>query len=120
MSSNRLSIVDATAQLTAPGQMFEMDTATVLGTPMNVWKHAPATLRQILDLSLNHATREFLVYEEQRLTFDEHYRQPLPVLCTITFRSRVWPGAIEPSAKVPLPFVTAVPVGASRAMSGAV
>ena len=75
MSSNRLSIVDATAQLTAPGQMFEMDTATVLGTPMNVWKHAPATLRQILDLSLNHATREFLVYEEQRLTFDEHYRQ---------------------------------------------
>ena len=41
---------------------------------MTVWKHAAANLRQILDLSLRHAEREFLVYEAQRVTFGEHYR----------------------------------------------
>ncbi len=74
MSELPLSLVEATAQMTAPGQMFETERANVLGVDMTVWKHAPATMRQILDLSLNHATRDFLVYEEQRFTFDEHYR----------------------------------------------
>lgn len=41
---------------------------------LRVWKNAPATLRQILDLSLRHATLEFLVYEDRRYTFEEHYR----------------------------------------------
>ena len=53
--------------------MFETERATINGIEMNVWKHAPANLRQILDLSLNHATRDFLVYEDERITFDEHY-----------------------------------------------
>jgi long-chain acyl-CoA synthetase len=54
--------------------MFETERAIVDGIEMKVWKHAPATLRQILDLSLNHASRDFLVYEDRRFTFDEHYR----------------------------------------------
>ncbi|MHB8379577.1 MAG: class I adenylate-forming enzyme family protein [Acidimicrobiales bacterium] len=74
MSEARLSLEEATAQLTAPGQMFETERALVLGRELTVWKNAPATLRQILDLSLNHASRDFLVYDEQRYTFEEHYR----------------------------------------------
>jgi long-chain acyl-CoA synthetase len=54
--------------------MFETERTTVHGIEMTVWKHAPATLRQVLDLSLMHASRDFLVYEGQRFTFDEHYR----------------------------------------------
>lgn len=54
--------------------MFETERATVDGIEMKVWKHAPATLRQVLDLSLNHASRDFLVYEDRRFTFEEHYR----------------------------------------------
>src|ERR1700690_3380635 len=69
-----LSIADATAQMTAPGSMFETERTTVNGVEMTVWKHAPATLRQVLDLSLANPTRDFLVYEGQRFTFDEHYR----------------------------------------------
>ena len=74
MSEARLSLDEATAQLTAPGQMFETERAMVNGMELTVWKNAPANLRQILDLSLNHAARDFLVYEDRRHTFEEHYR----------------------------------------------
>ena len=74
MSDEVLSLARATAQMTAPGSMFETERASVHGIEMTVWKHAPATLRQILDLSLAHASRDFLVYEGQRFTFDQHYR----------------------------------------------
>lgn len=69
-----LSIRDATSQMTAPGQMFEIERAVVQGVEMSVWKHAPATLRQVLDMSQRYADRDYLVYEDYRLTFAEHYR----------------------------------------------
>ncbi len=72
--SGTLSITEATEQMTAPGQIFETDRADVNGVEMSVWKHAPANLRQLLDLSLTHGNRDFLVYEGRRWTFDEHYR----------------------------------------------
>src|ERR1035438_7242682 len=74
MSEVVLSLADATAQMTAAGSMFETERTSVNGIEMTVWKHAPSTLRQILDLSLAHASRDFLVYEGQRFTFDEHFR----------------------------------------------
>ena len=74
MSDTPLSLDDATRQLTAAGQMFETERVSVNGVEMTVWKHAPANLRQVLDISLTHAGRDFLVYEDQRLTFDQHYR----------------------------------------------
>jgi long-chain acyl-CoA synthetase len=74
MSDTPLSLDDATRQLTAAGQMFETERVSVNGVEMTVWRHAPANLRQVLDMSLNHAERDFLVYEDQRLTFDQHYR----------------------------------------------
>jgi steroid-24-oyl-CoA synthetase len=74
MSDDVLSLADATAKMTAPGSLFETERASVNGVEMTVWKHAPATLRQILDLSLSHASNDFLVYQGQRFTVDEHYR----------------------------------------------
>lgn len=71
--SGPLTIHDAGAILTAPGQMFETERANVRGIEMTVWKNAPQTLRQMLDLSLRHSDMEFLVYEEQRYSFREHY-----------------------------------------------
>jgi acyl-CoA synthetase (AMP-forming)/AMP-acid ligase II len=74
MSESTTSLLQADIQMTARGQTFEVDRATINGVEMKIWKHAPVNLRQILDLSLNHATKEFLVYEGQRFTFEEHYR----------------------------------------------
>lgn len=74
MSSEPLGLADATAQLCAPGQPFEIGTATIRGIELRVWKNAPATLRPVLDLSALHADKDFVVYEDERLTFDGHYR----------------------------------------------
>ena len=73
MSDAPLSLAEATAQLTAPGQMFETQRTVVSGLEMTVWKHAPQNLRVVLDLSRGHGDRDCLVYEEQRVNFEEHY-----------------------------------------------
>ncbi|HZU80568.1 MAG TPA: class I adenylate-forming enzyme family protein, partial [Acidimicrobiales bacterium] len=72
--SEQMSIAEATAALTAPGQMFEMEEIPIRGVPTRVWKHAPASMRDILELSRGHADKTYLVYEDERTTFEEHYR----------------------------------------------
>lgn len=84
MSDTPMSLREATDQMTAPGQMFELGDATVRGVTYRVWKHAPANLKQILDLSLTHAEKDFLVYEDERCTFGEHYR----IAATLAHRFR--------------------------------
>jgi long-chain acyl-CoA synthetase len=68
-----LSLAEATAQMTRPGAVFEMEAAEVNGISMRVWKNAPPTLRDILNSSRRHAERDFLVYEDERITFAEHF-----------------------------------------------
>jgi long-chain acyl-CoA synthetase len=68
------SLAEVTAQLTAPGQLFEMEEREIRGVPTRVWKHAPATLRDVFDLSLAHGDAGYLVYEDEQTTFAEHGR----------------------------------------------
>ena len=73
MSQNGMTLDEANGQLTAAGQIFETERAVVNGIEMTVWKNAPQTLRQMLDMSQRHGDLEFLVYEDQRYTFAQHY-----------------------------------------------
>ena len=69
-----MSVADADAQLTGAGQMFETGEVEIRGIATKVWKNCPATLADILSLSRGHADKTFLVYEDERMTFDEHFR----------------------------------------------
>ncbi len=69
-----LTLAEADAQLTAPGAEFEIGTETIRGIETRVWANAPPTLREVLEASRGHGTGTFLVYEEERLSFEEHYR----------------------------------------------
>jgi long-chain acyl-CoA synthetase len=69
-----LSLADATATLTAPGQMFEIGEEVIRGVPTRVWKLAPPTLRAVLELSRGHGGATYLVYEDERSTYEEHFR----------------------------------------------
>ena len=69
-----MTIAEATAVLTAPGQIFEVGDETVRGIPLNVWKNAPPSLRAVLEMSRGHGDQTFLVYEDERMTFEEHFR----------------------------------------------
>jgi long-chain acyl-CoA synthetase len=59
-------------QLTAAGQLLELAQETVGGVPMRIWKNAPASLRAVFDFSAAHGDADFIVYEDERWTFDGH------------------------------------------------
>ena len=79
-----MSIAEANEALTATGQLFEMAELDIRGVPTRTWKNAPPSLRAIMDMSLGHGDAVFLVYEDERTTFAEHYR----IACTLAHRLR--------------------------------
>ncbi|HET7593958.1 MAG TPA: AMP-binding protein, partial [Stellaceae bacterium] len=70
-----LSIADAVAALTAPGAPFEMEERDIGALRTRVWKNAPGSLRAVLEASRAHGDLPFLVYEDERVSFAEHYRR---------------------------------------------
>jgi long-chain acyl-CoA synthetase len=69
------SVAETNAALTAPGQMFEMEEVKIRDLPYRVWKNAPPSLRTVLELSRGYGERTFLVYEDERTSFEEHFLQ---------------------------------------------
>jgi len=68
-----MSIAEATARLTAPGAPFEMEETEIRGVKLRVWKNAPGSLRDVFELTQFYADRTYLVYEDERMTYKEHY-----------------------------------------------
>ena len=72
-----MSIAEAHARLTAPGQRLEMEERVIRGAPTRVWKNAPPTLRHIFLAARGFPEREFLVYEGERATYEAFARATL-------------------------------------------
>jgi long-chain acyl-CoA synthetase len=68
------SIAEIHALLTGPGAPFEIVEAEVRGLKMRVWKGAPPSLREVLLASRAHGDAPFLVYEDERVGFEAHFR----------------------------------------------
>jgi len=77
-----MTVAEADRTLTAPGQLFEMEERDIRGIATRTWKNAPPSLRAVLDMSLGHGDAAFLVYEDERTSFAEHYR----IACTLARR----------------------------------
>lgn len=60
---------EAWKELTAPGQMFEIETLQVRGAPLRSYKLAPPSLRDIWLSTAGYEDREYLIYEEERCTY---------------------------------------------------
>ena len=69
-----MSIADAHARLTAPGQRFEMEERVIRGVRQRTWKNAPPTLGDIFRNARAFGAREFLVYEDDRATYEAFAR----------------------------------------------
>jgi long-chain acyl-CoA synthetase len=65
-----MSIAQAHALMTRPGSPFEMEDMLIRGVKTRVWKHAPPTLREVFLQGRTHGDKTFLVYEEDRASFD--------------------------------------------------
>jgi acyl-CoA synthetase (AMP-forming)/AMP-acid ligase II len=70
-----MSWPDVEKALTAEGQMFELAEADVRGVQLRVWKNAPGSLRDLIELSRLWGEKKFMVYEDEITTFDDHFRQ---------------------------------------------
>jgi long-chain acyl-CoA synthetase len=62
---------NAWTELTSPGQMFEIATIEVRGSPLRSFAHAPASLRDIWQGTAAHAGREYLIYQDERCTYTQ-------------------------------------------------
>ena len=69
-----MAIAEAHARLTGPGQRFEMEKKVIRGVAQRVWKNAPPTLRDIFLNGRTFGAREFLVYEDDRATYEAFAR----------------------------------------------
>jgi long-chain acyl-CoA synthetase len=67
------TIAEVNQTLTGTGALFEIVETEIRGVPTRVWKNAPPSLRAVLDRSRLHGDLDFLVYEDERMTFAEHY-----------------------------------------------
>jgi long-chain acyl-CoA synthetase len=70
-----LSIADAHALLTnTPDSPFEMAEEVVRGVKLRVWKNAPSSLRELFETGRAHGDLEYLIFEEERISYEVHYR----------------------------------------------
>jgi long-chain acyl-CoA synthetase len=76
-----LSHAQVQAQLTGPGQLFEIE--EIGDTGIRTWKHAPGHFRALLEMSRFHGDKTFLVYEDEHITFEDFFRR------TATFANRL-------------------------------
>jgi len=64
-----LSYQEATAKVTAPGQIFEITDLTIGGVGYRAFTHAPSTLREAFASARNQGDNTFIVYEGERWSF---------------------------------------------------
>lgn len=63
------------AELTAPGAQFEIQEVMVRGSSIKTYRNAPGSLRDVWLASSAFASNDYLVYEDERLTYaDTHAR----------------------------------------------
>ena len=65
---------DVWQELTAEGAPFHVEEIQVRDSPMRVYSAAPPSLRELWLASMAHASNEYLVYEEDRWTYQQAHQ----------------------------------------------
>jgi long-chain acyl-CoA synthetase len=76
-------IQDKIREITSAGQFFEMEDREVAGRRVRLYKHAPATLVDVLQASRAHGAADFIVYEGRRLSFDRFFAEADALAATL-------------------------------------
>jgi long-chain acyl-CoA synthetase len=58
----------------AVGQPTEIAEEVIRGVKLKIWKHQPPTLRSVAEMAKSHGEKVFLVYEDERVTFEAFHR----------------------------------------------
>ena len=68
------SLAQIQARLTAPGERFEMEEVLISGRPTRSWKNATPTFAELLATARTHGDVEFILYEDERVSYDAFHR----------------------------------------------
>ncbi|HYF46291.1 MAG TPA: class I adenylate-forming enzyme family protein [Acidimicrobiales bacterium] len=68
-----LSWDEAVAQVCGPGGRYELVDGEVDGRPYKLFKNTPPSLRYLFELSSGYGDLDYLVYEDERITFTESW-----------------------------------------------
>lgn len=77
------SMQETLSLLTAPGAPFEMEEIEALGHPVRNYVRMPHDLRVVFDASRHFADRDLIVFQEERLTFEAHWRAATAFGCAL-------------------------------------
>ena len=80
----------AIAELTAPGAPYELEEVELYGRRCRAFRHAPPTLRHLYDDA--RSDLPFLVYEDERTTFEGAWREAGRIAALLAGRYGVVPG----------------------------
>lgn len=69
------ALEETVAEMTAAGQMFEINEVDVGGITLKAFTLAPATLREAWLDSVGHGEADYLVYKDERWTYTEAHEQ---------------------------------------------
>ena len=71
---------------------FEIVEVPVRGVLTKTWKHAPGSVREVWDASAAHGSSDYLIYQDERLTFDDAHRAVRAVAHWMVTEKGVKPG----------------------------
>ncbi|MCW1383172.1 acyl--CoA ligase [Novosphingobium sp. KCTC 2891] len=69
-----VSIAETYRVLTAPGAPFEMRETEIRGRTYRTYVNAMGTLREVFEIGRSWGDREFIVFEDERITYDQAFR----------------------------------------------
>ena len=84
-------LAKARDQLTGPGGDFEIVEANVLGNRLRTFKNAPPSIRDVWLATQEFSDRDYLVYEDERLTYGDAHAQ-VAAIASWLFAQGVQPG----------------------------
>ena len=69
------SFGEATAQLIAAGSPFELEEVEIRGRRTRTWKNCAPSIRALWEASRSHGDRCYLVYEDERYSYEETFQR---------------------------------------------
>lgn len=91
-NSIKKTLDDNTAQLTAAGSPWEIATTTIDGIEYKYYPNAPKNLRDLIGQGRNHGDNEFLIYEDERWTFNQFFSKVDALAWQLVHQLAVKPG----------------------------
>lgn len=75
MSEIKAKLDESAAQLTSPTAQWEVIEKQFNGINYLAYKNAPDSLRELIDAGRVHGDKEFLIYKDERITFNEFFKR---------------------------------------------